>query len=72
MAIMNTNAPRRTLALSGFFAGLSAHLQATWAKQSVYKRTLKELECLTDRELEDIGIHRGMIKDIAKAEAARY
>lgn len=72
MAIMNTNAPRSAFGVSTVFATLSANLQAAWARQSAYTRTFKELECLTDRELEDIGIHRDMIADIAKAEAARY
>lgn len=30
------------------------------------KRTIKELDRLTDRELDDMGICRGMIADIAR------
>jgi len=35
------------------------------AKRKVYRTTVKELSNLTDRELSDIGIHRGMIHSIA-------
>lgn len=30
-----------------------------------YKKTLRELESLSDKELNDIGLNRGMIKSIA-------
>ena len=33
---------------------------------SVYRKTYRELSALSDYELRDIGINRGMIHDIAK------
>jgi len=34
-------------------------------KRRVYRSTVKELNKLSDRELQDIGIHRGMIHSVA-------
>lgn len=38
-------------------------------QRQTYKRTLKELTKLTDRELADIGINRCMIHEIAREHA---
>jgi uncharacterized protein YjiS (DUF1127 family) len=37
----------------------------------VYLRTLRELSTSTDRELDDLGIARGDIENIARQQAAR-
>jgi uncharacterized protein YjiS (DUF1127 family) len=37
----------------------------------VYKRTVAELNMLNDRELNDLGLHRSMIKGLAREEAAK-
>ena len=34
-------------------------------RRRVYQKTLDELNQLSDRELSDIGIHRGLIRSIA-------
>ncbi len=34
-------------------------------KNKVYRQTISELNALTNRDLEDLGIHRSMIKSIA-------
>lgn len=47
------------------FAQIKEHFE----KHRTYKRTLKELSKLTDRELADIGISRGMIREIAREHA---
>lgn len=59
------------------FTGLAARfsawlgwLQARFDEYQRYRQTVRELESLTDRELEDIGIHRSQIREIAR-EAAR-
>ena len=41
-------------------------------KRSNYKRTLNELNSLTDRELDDLGLHRGMIRSVARGHYERY
>ena len=35
------------------------------AKRRLYNQTVRELDSLTDRELKDLGITRGMIRSIA-------
>lgn len=40
-------------------------LRARRAQYTVYRTTLRELESLSERELEDLGIHRGSIRAIA-------
>ncbi|MGX9353034.1 DUF1127 domain-containing protein [Shimia sp. W99] len=42
-----------------------------FAQRSVYNRTYNELSRLTDRELEDIGLHRCDIKATCTAVAYR-
>lgn len=41
-------------------------------KRSNYKRTLNELNSLTDRELADLGLHRGMIRSVALGHYERH
>ena len=48
-----------------FFAGL----KATAAQHRVYNQTVHDLRQLSDRDLEDLGIHRLMIKSVAHEAA---
>ena len=41
------------------------------AERAKVKRTIRELNSLTDRELADMGIHRGDITSVAKGEIKR-
>ena len=41
------------------------------ARRAAYRRTLRELRSMSDRELADIGIYRGEISNIASAAAAQ-
>lgn len=34
-------------------------------KRSEYKKTVNDLSRLTDKELNDIGLHRGLIRSVA-------
>ena len=47
---------------SGFFARLSAAV----ANYRLYRKTIDELQSLTDRELWDLGLSRGSIRDVAR------
>lgn len=47
---------------------LAARIEAVrekYARYRAFRKTVRELERLTDHELRDIGIHRGMIYSIA-------
>lgn len=47
-----------------------AGILAASARRSVYRRTVRELGALNDRELADLGMSRSMIRQIA-TEAAQ-
>jgi uncharacterized protein YjiS (DUF1127 family) len=38
-------------------------------KYALYRQTLRELNALTDREMNDLGIHASMIEQIAREAA---
>lgn len=40
-------------------------LRARRAQYAVYRTTIRELEALSERELNDLGIHRSAIRGIA-------
>ncbi len=64
MAYVNTSrqAERPTFgAISAFFRSL----QDNWARYRVYRDTLKELERLSDRELDDLGLNALTIRQVA-------
>lgn len=44
-------------------------MQENRARAAVYRQTLRELNALTNRDLEDLGINRLMIKSIANQAA---
>ena len=43
-----------------------SNIQSWVEKKKTFKRTLKELSSLSDRELADIGVNRGSIYAVAK------
>ena len=51
--------------ISAFFADLSERS----ARHTTYRKTVSELSELTDRELNDLGISRAMITNIAHEAA---
>ena len=62
----------QTGVLSGFAERMVAafqRIQENRARYAVYRQTLRELNNLTDRDLNDLGIHRSMITSVA-TEAA--
>jgi len=42
------------------------------ARYATYRKTLKELSNLTDRDLSDLGIHRSQIASLAKDSAYSF
>lgn len=51
------------------FASFFKGLREARHRRSVFRQTLRELNALSNRDLEDMGIHRSMITRVA-AEAA--
>ncbi|WP_372573744.1 DUF1127 domain-containing protein [Ruegeria jejuensis] len=68
MAATNDFSAANGLELSGFYAGIES-LKNRFEQYRVYRRTLSELSALSDRELADLGMHRGMIRSIAMEAA---
>jgi uncharacterized protein YjiS (DUF1127 family) len=52
-------------ALRGNDLGFVARLRKNWADWLEYRRTLDELRALTDRDLQDLGLSRFAIQEIA-------
>ena len=60
--------PTRVSNLTSLGEGLSVlrgNLAERFARYRTYRTTLNELTMLTDRELADMGLHRGNIREIA-------
>jgi uncharacterized protein YjiS (DUF1127 family) len=50
-------------------SGLTMGLGRRWAQERVYRRTIRELSAMSDRDLTDIGIRRANIHTIAQQVA---
>lgn len=48
----------------GVFADFFKSIKDNMARRAEVKRTIRELQACTDRELHDIGIGRGMIRSV--------
>ena len=62
--------------ISNFESGLVKKMWASLktareqaSQRRAFRRTLEELSALSDRELDDMGIHRSMIREIAREAA---
>jgi uncharacterized protein YjiS (DUF1127 family) len=64
MTTLTTNTP--TFLGSGLFA----HLRDALRRRATFVRVYDELAALNDHELEDIGLSRGMIREVASEAAA--
>lgn len=68
MAFVNTT----RVAHTGFgerFATMIADLRKAMAQRAIFRRTVRELKALSNRELGDLGIHRSMITRLAHEAA---
>ncbi|NRA98639.1 MAG: DUF1127 domain-containing protein [Rhodobacteraceae bacterium] len=63
MAYANTSAERASA--PGRFARRIYDLAERWARYTVYRDTLRELQSLSDRDLADLGLHRSLIRRTA-------
>ncbi len=57
----HTTAVSKGFGLSGFFSNAAER----FSQYRVYRNTVNELNCLSDRELSDLGLNRSMIRRIA-------
>jgi len=51
------------------FGRIRAAIEDSFARRSLYRRTLAELQALTDRDLADLGIARADLPQLARAAA---
>jgi uncharacterized protein YjiS (DUF1127 family) len=68
MAYVN-NSRAVSLGLADRFAAFVATVKLNAAKRRIYEKTVRELNALTDRELNDLGISRLSIEDVARVAA---
>ncbi|KGJ06796.1 Uncharacterized conserved protein YjiS, DUF1127 family [Paracoccus halophilus] len=59
--VLNQNNVRNT----GRIAKFVADLRDNMARRSVYRQTLRELDELSDRDLNDLGLSRSSIRSVA-------
>lgn len=69
MAYVNSALRSDTLSLRDLIANPFAALQLMARRRRVFVQTLTELEALSDRDLADLGLHRSMIREVAKDAA---
>ena len=50
----------------GLLGGIALRLSGWFGEQRRYRQTMNELSVLSDRELEDIGLRRTDIEDVAQ------
>lgn len=53
-------------AANGASNGLLARFQKAWADYKLYSRTVAELQLLSNRELQDLGLSRFAIRQVAR------
>jgi uncharacterized protein YjiS (DUF1127 family) len=64
-----TNTTTTRFALLEFLSGLEEWVREARAKRRIYNQTVSELSRLSDRDLDDLGIARLSIEDIARQHA---
>lgn len=57
--------PSQTSAPSARVSGVVADLKARFTRYRVYRNTLNELSDLSQRELDDLGLSRAMLRRVA-------
>ncbi|MBV2358191.1 DUF1127 domain-containing protein [Thalassococcus sp. CAU 1522] len=65
MANVTDSFSRTQGGLGGRFAALVVDLRARLARRRIYRETLRELNTLSERELNDLGLNRSVIRRVA-------
>lgn len=68
MAYMNTTRTAQAT-ISDRITGAFIAVKAAYQRRRIYDQTLRELRALSDRDLDDLGLHRTMISEIAHQAA---
>ena len=71
MAYFSETTRTAPLSLSERFNALVEDLKQRRERRRVYSQTLTELMRMNERELEDLGLTRFMLKDVARDAASR-
>ena len=66
----NTFATLERLGLKAGYLRILDSLGERAARRDVYRKTVAELQALSDRDLADFGFHRSEIPEIARQEAS--
>lgn len=69
MAYVNITARADTLSFRELVLRPMHSLQLMAKRRRVYRQTFAELDALSDRELADLGLHRSLIRAVAKDAA---
>ena len=64
-----THHAQQGLTLGSWLRELRIELAQRLARHRLYRETLSELASLTDRELEDLGLHRSTLAEVARTAA---
>ncbi|WP_134678960.1 DUF1127 domain-containing protein [Paracoccus ravus] len=62
---LNQGMAHKAEAAEGRFGNLFADLRDYFARRSLFRQTVRELNDLSGRELADLGINRSMIRSVA-------
>lgn len=46
--------------------GFASTVHSSWTRYSAYRKAVRQLESLDDRQLADIGVSRSRIEDLAR------
>lgn len=65
MSALDTLSTHDDAGVSRRIAHWAAGFPAGWRRRAEYRRTVRELQGLTNRELADIGLTRGEIRQVA-------
>ena len=69
MAYVNSSVRNDALSVRDLFSSPIAALKVMAQRRRVYVQTVTELQALSDRDLADLGLHRSMIRAVAKDAA---
>ena len=69
MAYVSSNRTTATLSLGNRLAEIRKDMATAWRAYSVYRQTLRELQALSMRELNDLGLNPSMLRSIAMEAA---